>query len=104
MSVALGSFRAISQRKLSLRPHTAIILSKMLTEAVKQNFTVAGPASLLIETWEDSPVYLARRAYYHYLGETEISEEKAEEFTQVRALTVMYTSEKGYVFLATSIF
>lgn len=64
--------------------HTiGIILSKELTQAVKQNFTVAGPASLLIEPEEDSHVYLARRVYYHYLGAPEFSQETVKEFTEM---------------------
>ncbi|XP_042210261.1 venom carboxylesterase-6-like [Homarus americanus] len=56
---------------------------KKEAEKLEREFTTAGPASLYYGAWEESPVYMARRAYYHYLGETKLSGEKIEEINQM---------------------
>ncbi|XP_042856542.1 juvenile hormone esterase-like isoform X2 [Penaeus japonicus] len=51
-------------------------LNKTAADDLVQNFPVNGPVSLIFEAWEDDPEYLARRAFHHYLGPIEITEEK----------------------------
>ncbi|XP_042869256.1 acylcarnitine hydrolase-like [Penaeus japonicus] len=51
-------------------------------DCLYQHFGENGPVSFGIEAWEDDPEYLARRAFHHYLGPLEVTEEKANEFTQ----------------------
>ncbi|XP_047488287.1 juvenile hormone esterase-like isoform X2 [Penaeus chinensis] len=58
-------------------------LNKTAANSLVQNFTVNGPVSLLFEAWEDDPEYLARRAYHHYLGAIEVTEEKRDSLIRL---------------------
>lgn len=59
---------------------------KRASEAMMNNFTTVGPVATLMET-EESPEYLARRIFYHYLGhDLTITEDKADVLAQVRQM------------------
>nr|XP_027217499.1 bile salt-activated lipase-like [Penaeus vannamei] len=57
---------------------TAYNLDKASADDLVQNFSVSGPLSLTFEGWEEDPEYLARRAFHHYLGPIELTEEKRD--------------------------
>ncbi|XP_069195185.1 carboxylic ester hydrolase-like [Procambarus clarkii] len=60
-----------------------ILAKKEMVEDLNQNFTLAGPVSLLFQEWEEAPVYLARRAYYHYMGDTLLTQDNAQQAAQL---------------------
>ncbi|XP_042209759.1 venom carboxylesterase-6-like isoform X1 [Homarus americanus] len=62
---------------------SSVVFDKEKIDEIEHNFTTAGPVSMYFREWEDDPEYMASRAYYHYLGEEKITEEKAEEFTEL---------------------
>ncbi|XP_063600828.1 juvenile hormone esterase-like [Penaeus indicus] len=57
-------------------------LDNATANSLVQNFTVNGPVSLMFEEEED-PEYLARRAYHHYLGAIEFTEEKRDSLIRL---------------------
>ncbi|XP_047487933.1 putative inactive carboxylesterase 4 [Penaeus chinensis] len=58
-------------------------LDKATADDLVQNFSVSGPLSLIFEAWEDDPEYLARRAFHHYLGPIELTEEKRDSIVRL---------------------
>ncbi|XP_071528390.1 pyrethroid hydrolase Ces2a-like [Panulirus ornatus] len=59
-----------------------LTLNKPVAEALRKNFSVIGPLTLNFHS-EESSLYLTSRAYYHYLGEIKITEDKIEDFVQL---------------------
>ncbi|XP_071527813.1 uncharacterized protein [Panulirus ornatus] len=59
------------------------LVNATLRDSIGQDFEVAGPASLLLEPYDVSPVYTARRVYHRYLGSTKVTLAKATEFMQM---------------------
>ncbi|XP_042875114.1 juvenile hormone esterase-like [Penaeus japonicus] len=60
-----------------------IWLDRKALEALKENFDVAGPVPVGFHIWEDDPAYLARRAFYHYMGSTELDHNTLEDFNRL---------------------
>lgn len=61
-----------------------IILNQTKINQLEANFSVVGPVSLYMGDWEEESLeYMARRTYYHYLGQTKITLDKVQEVTQL---------------------
>ncbi|XP_037804495.1 venom carboxylesterase-6-like isoform X1 [Penaeus monodon] len=56
---------------------------KALRESLVTNFTTVGPLVMNFRGGDEEPLYLARRVFFHYLGDIEVTEENADSVTEL---------------------
>ncbi|XP_045614328.2 venom carboxylesterase-6 [Procambarus clarkii] len=60
-----------------------MLANKKMGEDVNQRFSTVGPMTMILQEGDEAPVNMARRAYYHYVGDTLLTQDNAPETAQL---------------------
>lgn len=63
--------------------NTALLLREDQLDALRENFSVVGPVSIMVGPEVPDPIEFSTRVYHHYLGDLTFDLDRMEDLTRV---------------------